>query len=189
MIRARLSGLRRRFLAAFADGRLGRCLGVQAAAQRFPLPGSHAPARGGAYDALGRFVDRQPDCPFEARRPGDEHPDAAPETGPRRSRLQTAVRGVGRGRQWPPRCARGGRRRCLSRRRRSEAWRTGTWPTASAARKAECCRAAMDGSQAQASQIATSLPLGGTNLRFGRYASSARQASRGDIHDGSYCQP
>jgi phosphatidylserine/phosphatidylglycerophosphate/cardiolipin synthase-like enzyme len=40
----------------------------------------------------------------------------------------------------------------------------------------------MDGSQAQASQIATSLPLGGANLRFGRYASSALQASRGDIH-------
>jgi hypothetical protein len=61
MIRARPSGTRRRFLlAAFAGA-------------------GNAPTRGGACDALGRFVARDRDRPFEAQRPGDEHADVAPE--------------------------------------------------------------------------------------------------------------
>jgi hypothetical protein len=66
----------------------------------FPLRGSHAPARGGAYDALGRFIARERDRPFEARGPVMSTRTPLGK-GPRRSRLRTAARGAVRRRQRP----------------------------------------------------------------------------------------
>ena len=84
MIRARPSGLRRRFFPAACAG-----TGGAAAAMR---------RRGGAYDALGRFAKRGLDRPFEALRPRDQYPHAAAERArgdPGFARLREALPGGG----------------------------------------------------------------------------------------------
>jgi hypothetical protein len=56
---------------------------------------------GGAYDALGRFVERDRDRPFKATWPRDEHPDAARERArgdPGFVRPSVALSGGGNGR-------------------------------------------------------------------------------------------
>jgi hypothetical protein len=70
MIRARPSGLRRRFfLLAFAGA------GVAAGITR--RLGRRSPATTRCASSPARCVERERDRPFEAPRPGDEHPDAA----------------------------------------------------------------------------------------------------------------
>jgi len=76
----------------------------------FPLRGRYAPARGAAHDALGRFADRDRDRPLEARGPVMRTRTSRGK-GPRRSRLRTAARGVGRRPRRPVQCAPAGRRR------------------------------------------------------------------------------
>jgi hypothetical protein len=62
----------------------------------FPLRGGHAPARGGAYDAPGRFVDSDATVLSKRRWPGDEHPGGAEEWV--RAAIQASF---GRARGWP----------------------------------------------------------------------------------------
>jgi hypothetical protein len=94
MIRARPSGLRRRFfLAAFPGTDAAAAVAFRTAARRFLCA---AVLRRRAAWLTMRFgaSSRERDRPPEALRPSDQHPDAA--TGPRRSRLRRAERGAGR---------------------------------------------------------------------------------------------
>jgi hypothetical protein len=68
------------FLPGGLDGcpRPRRCGYFPAADRRFLCASAHAPARGGACDALGRFAERGRGHPFDACQPGGQNPDAAP---------------------------------------------------------------------------------------------------------------
>jgi hypothetical protein len=95
LIRARPSGVRRRFvLAVFAGAGVAAAFGFPGSPP-LPLCGGHAPARGGACDALGSFAESERDRPFEARGPV-MRTRTPPRKGPRRSRLRT-----GCARRWP----------------------------------------------------------------------------------------
>jgi hypothetical protein len=94
MIRARPSGLRRRFfLLAFAGAGVAAAAtaAFRKAAERFLCAaamrrraagitrrlGRRSPATTRCASSPARCVERERDRPFEAPRPGDEHPDAA----------------------------------------------------------------------------------------------------------------
>jgi hypothetical protein len=103
MIRARPTGLRRRFfLAAFAGaGAAAAALAFRRPAQRFLC--AAAMRRRAAERAMrfGRFTERDRDRPLEAPRPGDQHTNATPERvrgNPGFVRLSEARSGGGNGR-------------------------------------------------------------------------------------------
>ena len=90
MIRIRPSCLRRRFFpAAFAGATVAAATIFRPAAHRFLCAAAMRRRRGGPCDAPGRHVESERDRFFQALRPRDEHPDAAPGTPPRRSRFRT----------------------------------------------------------------------------------------------------
>ena len=65
-------------MAAFAGAGVA-AFGFGAAAQRFLWAAAMRRRAAGDHDALGRFIESEPDRPFEALWPRDEYPDAARE--------------------------------------------------------------------------------------------------------------